>query len=74
MVCKTIEEFSKCVHLEYKTDLGELVHYKIQLLCSMIILVHTKYLSNVKCMYSQTCIKRSHLGQRKGGLIRQMTS
>jgi len=25
-------------------------------------------------MYSQTCIKRSPLGQRKNGLIRQVTS
>jgi len=25
-------------------------------------------------MYSQACIKRSPLGQRKNGLIRQMTS
>jgi hypothetical protein len=25
-------------------------------------------------LYSQTCIKRSHLGQRKSGLTRQMTS
>ena len=24
--------------------------------------------------YSQTCIKRSHLGQRKSGLTRQVTS
>jgi hypothetical protein len=26
------------------------------------------------CMYSQTCIKRSTLGQGKSGLIRQVTS
>jgi hypothetical protein len=29
---------------------------------------------NQKCIYSQTCIKRSPLGQRKSGLIRQVTS
>jgi len=27
-----------------------------------------------RLVYSQTCIKRSHLGQRKHGLIREMTS
>jgi hypothetical protein len=28
----------------------------------------------VKTVYSQTCIKRSHLEQRKGGFLRQVTS
>ena len=32
---------------------------------------HGYYITSI---YSLTCIKRSHLGQRKSGLIRQMTS
>jgi len=28
----------------------------------------------MKSMYRQTCIKRSHLGQRQSGLLRQITS
>ena len=34
----------------------------------------TKLLYLCLNIYSQTCIKRSPLGQRKGGLIRQVTS
>ena len=46
---------------------------------SKIEWTYVKLLNNLekKChlfMYSQTCIKRSPLGQRKSGLIRQVTS
>jgi hypothetical protein len=37
------------------------------------ITIHTVYPFNIK-IYSQTCIKRSPLGQEKSGLLRQVTS
>jgi len=48
-------------------------HYNIYLLYNysntgILDSIHTNYL-----MYSQTCIKRSLLEQRKSGIIRQVT-
>jgi len=33
-----------------------------------------KHKFNFYCIYSQTCIKRPPLGQRKSGFIKQVTS
>ena len=33
-----------------------------------------KFFDTINVTYSQTCVKRTPLGQRKGGLLRQVTS
>jgi hypothetical protein len=49
-----------------------MIHH-IYFVCKIIYFLQT-HTTDQKVKYSQTCIKRSHLGPRKRGLIRQVTS
>ena len=64
-------DFEEGAQLKFEFDgKMELCKHTLTALISYGMSLYTAY----KSIYSQTCIKRSPLGQRKSGLIRQVTS